>query len=380
MNHRERVLCTLNHKEPDRVPICIGGSGQKFSRRIYNAVKKKLGINEKFEYEDRYEEFGNIVNYNPQLLDYFNVDFRYIHINRIPLEYNAIDDSWEHELGFRLKYIGDNETRNIVFFPLRNADFEEIKKYRFPDSYDKRRVVGLKEKAKFLHENTDYAIVSYKASMAGIFDLACIMRGYDNFFMDLMADKRLANLLLDKILEFNYGVYELFLREVGNYVDIVEFNDDLGTQQNLMISPALYREFFKERHKILIEMFRKYAPKANIFLHSCGSVYDIIPDFIEIGIDILNPIQPLASKMDSFKLKKEFGKYICFQGGIDIQKAIKGTIEDLKNEIKLRIKTLAPGGGYIMSTANNILGDVPLENIFKLYEFAKLYGIYPIKV
>ncbi len=129
----------------------------------------------------------------------------------------------------------------------------------------------------------------------------------------------------------------------------------------------------------MVEMFKKNAPNARVLIHSCGSIHDIIPDFIEIGIDILNPVQPLASNMNTFQLKKEFGRDLCFQGGIDLQVAMRGSFEDIEKEVKERIKSLAPGGGYVLSSANNIASDIPIENVFKLFELAIKLGSYPLE-
>jgi uroporphyrinogen decarboxylase len=378
---RERVLKTINLKEPDRIPICMGGAAQKFAPIIYEKIKERIGISEKLKVEDKLDEFANIIYYHPKVLEYFGVDYRYIQINRLSQKYNPQDETWENELGYKTRDSGRSKIRSVVYRPLKEASIDEIKKYKWPDPYDKKRIVGLKEEAKRLYEETDYAIASYKATAGGIFDMgAILMRGMDVFLIDLIYNKRLANVLLDKIFEFNYGIFECLLREIGDYLHVVEFNDDLGTQDNLMISPELYREFIKPRHKLLIEMFRKYAPNAKIFFHSDGSIYKIIPDLIDIGVDILNPVQPLAKDMDSDILKKEFGKDLCFQGGIDLQRAMIGSTKDVELEVKKRINFFAPGGGYVLSSSNNIMSDVPLDNVFKLYESAKKYGKYPINI
>ncbi len=378
MKPRERVMKTYDHIEPDRVPICIGGVAQKFTKSVYYKVKEKLGIKEKYEKEDILDELNNIIYYHPKVLEFFNVDFREIYIRKLPPVQVFKDGSWEHELGFKLKVSPNNETPSFISSPLKNATIDEVKNYKWPNPYDKRRIEGLKEEAKNLYKNTDYAIGAYKATLLGIFDCACTLRGMDQFFIDIVCNKKLVSVLLDKILEFNYGVYDLLLKEIGTYVNVVEFNDDMGSQSNLMISPDHYREFIKPRHKIMIGMFRKNAPNAKILMHSCGSIYDIIPDLIEMGIDIINPVQPLANNMDTYKLKKDFGKDICFQGGIDLQIALRGGFENVENEVKERIKSLAPGGGYVLSSANNITNDIPVENIFKLYYLAIKYGRYPI--
>lgn len=378
MNSRERVIAAYNHKEPDKVPVCIGGTAQKFAKDIYYQIKTSLNIDEVLEEEKELDELGNIINYHPEVLDKLGSDFRHIHINRLPAVEKIPDGSWKHELGFLLKENEKSRIINIMTHPFSNSTVDEIDKYPWPDPYDERRYRGVGEQAKRLYEETDYAIGVYKATLLGIFDLCCVMRGMDKFLMDIMLDENLTETLINKSFEYNFKVYESLLKRVGKYVHVVEFNDDLGTQDNLFISPDIYRKYLKPRHRELVSMFKKHAPDAKIFFHCCGSVYDIIPDFIEIGIDILNPIQPYANKMNTRVLKEKFGNEIVFQGGIDLQKAMIGNLKDVEDEVKERIKTLAAGGGYVFATANNIGNDVPVENILKLYDLAYKYGAYPL--
>jgi uroporphyrinogen decarboxylase len=380
MTHRERVVNTYNHKEPDRVPVCVGGTAQKYSRYAYYNLKKKLKIESETENEKVLDELGNVIYYHPDVMEYVGSDFRHIHIRRSPPKKTFDDGSWEHELGFKLKVSAGGEIVNIITHPLEDASSGDIAEYPWPDPGDKSRFQGLREEAKNLYENTDYAIAAYKATLLGIFDLSCIMRRMDKLLMDFILDEKFADTLLEKALEFNFIAFESFLQEVGDYVDVVEFNDDLGTQDNLLLSPDLYRKFIKPRHKKLVEMFKKNTKRAKVLYHCCGSVYDIIQDFIEIGIDILNPVQPLASRMDTYTLKKEFGKDICFQGGIDLQEAMRGSLDDVEKEVIERIKSMAPGGGYVLSSANNIASDIPVENILKMYESARKYGKYPLNL
>lgn len=379
MTPRDRVELAYNHKEADRVPICIGGVAQKFSKTIYLKVKEQLGMKDVEHFEKEYDEVENIINYHPKVLDFFKSDFRHIQINRMPP--NKLDDfSWQNELGFTLRRNKKNNIISITDPPLIDADLDDLSKYELPDPNEKSRFVGLRDKAKDLFQNIDYAIGCYKATWLGLFDSACALRSMDKFMMDLLVNKEFARKLLDKIHEYSFLVYENMLNEVGEYINDVEFNDDLGQQTNLMISPQTYREFIKPYQKEMVEMFKRKAKKAKVLFHSCGSVYDIIPDFIEIGIDILNPLQPLANKMEPSKLKEEFGNDLVFQGGIDMQKAMLGDENSVKKEVLNRIKAFAPGGGYILSTANNITDDVPLNNVFKLYEYAYKYGKYPISI
>jgi uroporphyrinogen decarboxylase len=378
MTSRERVLRAYNHKEPDRVPICIGGVAQKLSKKAYYAVKEHIGIRDVYEKESIVDELDNVVYYHPGFLEYFRTDFREVHIRRLPPVKRFEDGSWEHELGIRMKHSSNGETVNFVSHPLREADIPAIERYPLPDPEDPRRFAGLAEEARSLVEDTSFAVGCYKATLLGIFDCAWVLRSLDQFLMDLALDPPLAEALLAKTFEFNYRVYARLLDEVGKYVHVVEFNDDLGTQDNLMIAPDAYRRFLKPLHRRMVEMFRAKAPQAKVLLHCCGNIYKILPDLIEVGIDVINPVQPLAADMDTWRLKREFGKDLCFQGGIDIQRAMKGTAADVEREVSERIRSLAPGGGYVLSTANNIASDIPVENVVSLYKLADRLGTYPI--
>ena len=187
----------------------------------------------------------------------------------------------------------------------------------------------------------------------------------------MLAEPDVAEVILDQTLEFNCGVYSAMLDAVGPFLDVVEFNDDLGTQENMLFSPDVYRSLLKPRHARFVSMLRNKAPQAKIFMHCCGSIRPIIPDLIEIGVDVLNPIQPLARGMDPSELKSEFGADICFQGAIDVQEGMQGSVAEVKQEVKSRIAALAPGGGYVLATANNVTGDIPLENVLCLYKSAR---------
>jgi len=374
MTSRERVLCAYNHQAPDRVPICVGGTAQKLSNRTYTALKKHLEINDDFNLDESLDELGNVIHYHPQVLEFLHSDFRHIQINRLPPE--EVDGRQRHELGFFLETDPTTGLTNILTHPWADFSAEQIKQAQLPDPADPARTAGLRKTAEQLSEQNEYAIGAYKATLLGIFDLACVLRGMDRFLFDTAADPETAAAILAKTFEFNCGVYSAMLDQIGPFLDVVEFNDDLGTQESLLFSPATYRSLLKPLHKEFVAMLRRKAPQAKIFLHCCGAVRPLIPDLIEIGINILNPIQPLAKGMNPAELKSEFGKDLIFQGGIDLQEAMVGTTEQVEQEVAARVEAFAPGGGYILATANNITSDVPLENVIQLYEAAVRLGKY----
>jgi uroporphyrinogen decarboxylase len=195
--------------------------------------------------------------------------------------------------------------------------------------------------------------------------------------MDLAGNPEFAGALLDKLVEANIQRLKQVLPVVEGYVQIVQTGDDLGIQTGPQLSPKLYREVVKPRHKWLYQYLRKHTD-AYIFIHTCGSVYEFIPDFIEMGIDILNPVQVSAKDMDTKKLKDEFGKDVTFWGGgCDTQKVLPfGTPSEIKEEVKKRIEGLAPDGGFVFTQVHNIQAGIPPENIMAMYEAVKDFGKY----
>jgi uroporphyrinogen decarboxylase len=184
--------------------------------------------------------------------------------------------------------------------------------------------------------------------------------------------------LSDKLFEIGLQVVEHWIGPIGEYVDIVSTYDDLGTQIGPLMSHKDYVKYLKPYEKQMIEHIKRYTD-AKIYRHSCGSVYEFIPDFIEIGVDILNPLQPLAKDMEPWRLKKEFGKDLVFFGGVDTQQLLYQSPDKVKQGVKELIRQYAPGGGYIFGTGHNIEPDTPIENIPAMFEAALEYGHYPLQ-
>ncbi len=380
MTSRERVLRALSHKEPDRVPIDIGGKACNMTSKTLFRIKDHFGITS----DDIWNRpFESAAFYNDEVVERLGSDFR--HIFLMPSDLETLqkgddgiirlseDGTISNEWGFQYKFIDGMST--IVNAPLAEAEISDIATYPWPDPKAPGRTAGLVERARHLFEETDYAVEA-RAVSHGFFELSHELRGFENFLMDLYINKDFAHTLLDKMLEIQMEMYSVLLQNTGKYVHVVQTADDYGMQTGLLMSPEIWREFMKPRRKALNEHIQSLAPQAKIFHHTCGSVYPIIPDFIEIGIDILNPVQPLATDMDPGKLKAEFGDEICFHGAIDQQEALPGTVEKLDEEIQLRMQQLKPGGGYIVAPTSNIQDDVPLENILFYYDAIKRYGQY----
>jgi len=226
---------------------------------------------------------------------------------------------------------------------------------------------SLAEEAHRLYEETDYALVADFLG-GGIFEQALWMRGFERFMMDMVSDEPFATALLDTLLELYIEFYAVYLEAVGPYVQIVAVGDDLGMQTGPLISPRLYRRLIKPRHRELYDFIHSRT-EAKIMHHTCGSVFPFVQDLIDVGVDILNPIQTSARGMDPVALKREFGERLVFHGGIDVQQILPfATPERVREEVRHIVTTLGQGGGYIFAPSHNIQADVPPENIVAMYE------------
>jgi len=252
------------------------------------------------------------------------------------------------------------------------ADY--IENYEMPFYLDKS-YEELAKKAKEVRDSTDYLLVGFFGGH--IFQAAQSLRGWQTFLMDLLANRKFAEALMDRLCEANMKRFEHYAETVGKYVDVVELEDDLGMQDRPLVRPSLYRRLVKPYHRKLLSFIRSRCD-AHIFLHTDGAVAPFIPDFIEMGVDILNPVQVSAGGMDTRKLKKEFGQDIAFWGGgCDTQSVLPfGTPEEVADEVKRRIDDLAPGGGFVFASVHNIQDGVPPENIVAMFNTAREYGVY----
>ncbi|MBM3881001.1 MAG: hypothetical protein FJ387_14985 [Verrucomicrobia bacterium] len=214
---------------------------------------------------------------------------------------------------------------------------------------------------------------------AGIWEMALRLRGFENFFTDMLTNVKFAEALLDRILEVKLAYWARALERVGPNVMIVSEADDLASQDRCLCRPELYRQLIKPRHTQLFAFIRKHAQApVKIFFHSCGAVAALIPDLIESGIDILNPVQVSARGMDTRELKRQFGRDLTFYGGgVDTQRVLpRGTPQEVRDEVKRRLDDLAPGGGFIFATVHNIQADVPPENLLAMWEAFRTHGVY----
>ena len=382
MSPKERLLKTLNFQEPDRVPIDLAST--QVTGISLTAYTNLLGYLNIADAQPRIcDAIQKICIPNNDLLLRFGIDTRGLwpRMNHTEFVDKDAGDYLSHvdEWGFSYRIKKDGGLwYDLYKSPLEHQTLSKslIEKYPWPNGGDKTRIEGLREQALSFRE-AGYAVV-LKSICAGLFEMKIRLRGMQNAMMGLLADPIHAGLLLDKILQHKIDYWEMALSELGDVVDVIAEGDDFGTQTSQLISPEVFRDLFKSRQAELIGYMRKKAPNAKIFFHSCGKVREFLPDFIDMGIDIINPVHITATGMAPKQLKKDFGKDIVFWGGgVDTQDTLPhGRPQQVCDEVKRNLDVFAPGGGFVFNTIHNIQADVPAENIVAMYETLAEYGIY----
>jgi len=382
---RERVHMALNHEEPDRVPIDLGSTPVTgICRNAYASLLACLGLSgREIQVVDILQQLAGV---DEDVLQALEVDFRPIQTNppagfrlqvRDEGDYEVYYDQWGAKLS-RPKVGG--HYFDYVEYPIKESTLQALERYSWPDPDDPSRYAGLRERARTLREQMPYALVGICDLATDILARPQWIRGYAESMLDLAADPDFAEAFLERLTQIAVRAWSHFLDEVGEYLDVVTFYDDLGMQDRPLISPAMYRRLVKPRHARIIETI-KTRTKAKVFMHSCGAVSELIPDIIEIGVEILNPVQVSAAGMgNTAELKRRYGKNLAFWGGVcDSQRVLPfGTLAEIQEETRQRISDLAPGGGFVFAPIHNIQDDVPGEKTLALYRTALEHGRYPI--
>ncbi len=383
MKPRDRVLAAINHEEPDRVPICIGVSNATgIKMKPYRELKRLLGIDAPDNYIYEWPELGTAA-IDETTMRRLHSDVRgvldlepaeVLERNRRRPPHAPFVDSWGS---------GQREMEDGSWFPgvhpLANATtIEEIERYPWPDMDDPTRVAHVRMQAQQLVNEGEYAIMATPWLLFP-FERAHAMQGMDKFLMHMATEPEFAAALLRKITDLCKTLMGHFLAECGDLIDIIKIGDDLGMQSGLLISPRMYRRLLKPLHAEFIA-FIKERTHAKVFFHTDGDVFDLIPDFIEIGVDILNPIQTSAGRMANLaELKKQYGRNMVFCGAIDTHHILPhGTPAAVREEVRRVINLLGPGGGYMVASVHTIMNDVPAENILAMVDAVEEFGRYPL--
>ena len=414
MKSRERVKMSINHKQVDRVPIDLGSMRSTGIATIaYNNLRKKLGITKGLA--KMYDFIQQLAYPEKEIRDLFHVDV--IDAGQAFLNNDSEWRKWTLNDGSKClipKYLNVEIDKEGTVLLKNNDNFILGKKPKsslyvdqsywvykdlpkIPNTFNDKDLVKqlwaipsppwylnifndndfklFINNIKKLHDETDYAIMLSVG--CNLFETSNFLRGMENFLIDIYLDKNGTKRLIDKLVEGNMIFLDRVLKGVGEYVDLLQFGDDLGLQNGPFMSPDVFKEIFKPRYKKMWDFVHNNS-NCKVFLHSCGSVYELLPHLIDAGVDVLNPVQTTTVNMEPERLKKEFGKYITFWGGgCNTQGVLPNkTPTEVKEDVKRRIEIFSKGGGFVFNQIHNILADVKPENVIAMLEAAYEYGKY----
>ncbi len=387
MEPRERVLTSLNHEEPDRVPRDIGslpvtGIHAEAYKKYIQKYKEGEIDPDGVEIDDIIQQLARV---NDRVLREWKVDTRGVwansgsnwklHIEEDEKHYKFVDE-WGITWGM--------PKRSGYYYDIRDNPLsgkitgEDILNYPWPDPGDTYRVSGIGERIGRINEEKRY-FISMTGLGPGIYELSQWMRGYKDLWIDFLKRGDLAHSMLRKITDLKLEFWDMALSEVGPLIDTVYMADDIGNQNNLQISLQTYREFIKPYQSEVFHFIKDNGGSdIRLFYHSDGAIYEAIPDLIEAGVEALNPVQVSASGMDPAKLKKEFGEKLSFWGaGANPHGILRnGNLSELDAEIKSRNEVFAPGGGWVFAPIHNLQPDVSPEKIQTIIDAMDRYGTY----
>jgi uroporphyrinogen decarboxylase len=371
---RERVQAALAHREPDRIPFDLGGSRMSgIHVRAYAGLREALGLPPvEIRVGDLTQQLAEV---DDDVADALGCDVRFVG-PRAGAAYRRelVDDgryvTFRDEWGVGRRMPSDGGLYFDSFdAPLGGeVDAAGIDAFPWPDATDPARYAGMADAARRIVEDEGRAVLA-GSICGGLTEGLFKMRGFEDGYMDLAGDPGLARRVMERILEIKLAYWDRVLRELGDLVDVVGEADDLGGQDRTLFSPATYRALVKPLQRELFSFIRART-SARIFFHTCGAVRELVPDLIEIGVDILNPVQVSAAGMDSAALKREFGRDLVFWGGgVDTQRILgSGTPDEVRAEVRRRIADLREGGGFVFAAVHNVQPNVPAANLVAMWE------------
>lgn len=406
MTSRERILRTIAHQEPDRIPVDLGATPSSgISAIAYHRLKRYLGT--EGGHTRIYDVVQQLAQPEEEILDRFGIDvvdvgrtfntdssdwYDIVLADGTPAQYPKWFRPVKENDGSFSAY--DRKGDKIARMPKNGAFFDQSlfpyidgypKDYRNLDEamgkvlwsalvhspWDHAGEAGfwdrLRDHARQLRERTDRAIMIVCG--CNLFEWGTFLRRLDLFLMDLYEEPQQVEKLLDALMERHLSTLEKVCAAVGDTVDILRFGDDLGTDNGPFMPPEIYRRLFKPRHRQLCDYVKKHSTMRT-FLHTCGSIYDLLPDLIDAGYDVINPVQTNSRHMEPERLKREFGRSVTFWGGgVDTRKILnQAGPAEVKEQVRKRLEIFAPGGGFVFNTVHNILPEVPPENIVAMFE------------
>ena len=382
MTSRERVLTALDHREPDRVPIDLGGNQTGIHKFAYQKLIEHLGLDEEIVIMDLVQQLAKP---SEAVLERLHVDTRYVSAGGaksfkgeiVRRERNGrMWSDFTDEFGVTWSMPDDYPYYfDITHSPLAGLSLKEIEDYPFPKGDAPSRFEGLRDRALAIKNETPYAVISGISGV--VYEICWYMRGLESLFMDMIEQPEVLEAIIDRTLKFWLDWFRLFLDKIGDVVDVIMIGDDLSAQNGPLFPPRIYRSIVKPRHKQLVQ-YIKSRTSAKIWYHSCGAVTEYIPDLLDNGIDVLNPVQITAKGMDPVDLKARFGDRLSFWGGgIDTQHVLPvASPDEVREAVRRNVEAFMPGGGYVFNSVHNIQADVPPENVLAMFDAAFEYGGY----
>lgn len=380
MTSRERVQKALSHQTPDRVPIDFGGFQTGIHRRAYEALTEHLGLREQISILDAVQQLAKP---SEAVLERFHVDTRYILAHGPEgfdgtIRKNRRNGRLWHDLTDEFGVVWSMPDdgglyMDISHHPLATASIADLADYPWPNGSDATRFTGVRDHAQTLRRETPYALVTGISGV--VYEYCWYLRGLERWFMDMIENPDFCAALLDRTLAYWMDYMTGFLGEIGDLVDVVMIGDDLTGQHGPLFSPAFYRSVVKPRQKKLVQHIKSLTT-AKVWYHTCGNCVEYIPDLLDNGVDILNPVQTSAAGMDPTMLKQRFGRDLVFWGGgCDAQHILPfGTPEEVREQVRRNMEIFKPNGGYVFNSIHNVQADVPPENIVALFDAAYEYG------
>ncbi len=367
MTHRERFYAVVTHKGADRAVFDLAGSPQTAVDypETKVALAARLGISGPHQ---------GPYNVDERILQAFDIDLRRIGGMPTPKTSHVRTENGVYYDEYGIGYRQVNGHMEICHNPLKDADIDTVMAYELPDAenIDRKLVEFWAEQAKWLHENTDYAVVA-EHPVLGVFEIGCWMFGFDDYLYRCAGEPEVVHAFSQRILAYQKKVIEIYYGALGKYIDCTTSGDDFGTQTGPFMSTAMFQELIKPYFKERVAYTKEFTD-AFFKHHTCGSVHNFIPDLIDCGVDILNPIQPGVYMMEHQRLKADFGDRIAYWGGIDTQHLLpSASPEEIKAEVKRILSIMDVNGGYILAPAHTIQPDVPAENLCAVYEGAREY-------
>lgn len=377
MTPRERVKTAINHQVPDRVPTALGGGPYGIVDELYFELLDEFGIEEPAE---QFRTGHNITHLDDRVFERLGVDTRYVWPAASPsspqkptedpdVYLDGYGQPWRQAFPYWYATEGILAGKGV-------EDIDEI--VDWPDPSQPRWTEGVRERARSLREETDYYVIARMVTSHGPYMTAAHLRGTENFLLDLSINEEFVSTLVERVTNTINELLKGYMEAMGDYIDLVELpGDDYAANENLIMSPDTFRKYFKPALAQLVSTIKDARSDVKVMMHSDGMIKKLLDDFIDIGVDVIHPLEPLDA-MDHSDVKAQYGDRLAIIGGIDITQAMPGSKQDVIDEVRTRIQKLAPGGGYVLAPSNHLQTDVPPENVITLFEAARKYGQYPL--